>query len=551
MIRKIKAILIFIYNLLILKFKVLFKREEFVFKKSLHNKDLFCNKYDYKIFGESVSSWGNLNYFNFKLDPRSNVEIKNTLSCLIRPYSYRNFDIKYIWEASRFQFIPYTANSTQLKEVNELIKSFITSNPVGFGPNWMCAMEVSIRAINICEYVDLFNEEDIITDKDRTLYSKFIYEHFLFIYYNLEKNVQGYSGNHYLSNLIGLIIISNRFIPSSFDKKIIKYAISELDKELNIQFNNDGSYFENSTMYHRLATEMIFFMLEILSNFEDSLTNDYIKRFYSLTRDVELFNTSIYKEILIKSAKFMSDVSSPNGRLVIIGDNDSGRFIDLDYSGNYDDMSASYLLQNIYQKNIMVNNDNDIVVSTTNIFNTDCDPNNINKVFYEFDLEKYSIIEYSDFGVYIFKSKNLFLTIRSNYSTRKMVHAHEDLLSINLVINGKKLLWDPGMPTYTRDRKLRDEYRFSDIHNSPLVSDLKGLNLKTFEFKLVKRPLFSKNDITNNRYQFGLEKDGVLVIRTIEFYKNGLLIEDNFSEKSYPYLILNKSISPKYGVVLK
>lgn len=549
MIRKIKVILFFIFNLIKIKIKVLYFKKQFIYKQSLHNKDNFDNNSDYKILGDSISSWGDINYINFRLDPRSKIEIKNTISCLIRPYYYKNFDIKYIWEISRFQFIPYISKKEQLNKANELIKSFIASNPVGFGPNWMCAMEVSIRAVNICEYVDLFNEENILSDIDRRLYSKFIYEHFLFIYYNLEKNPKGYSGNHYLSNLVGLIIISNRFILSSFDIKIVNYVISEIDKELRIQFSGDGSYFENSTMYHRLATEMVYYMLEICNKFETSLTNETLKNYYSSPVSVSLFSIGFFKKILIKSVNFLSDISSSQGKLIVIGDNDSGRFMDLDYMGNFDDTTASYLLQKCYE-NYNINDENGLTLKPTEFFKNANNMNNINCVFYELNLETYSFKEYADFGLYVFRGESFFLTIRTNYSSKKMVHAHEDLLSINLIIKGVILLWDPGMPTYTRDRKLRDEYRFANTHNSPLLSDLESLNLNTFEFKLIKRPIIRKSDIKANRFEVGLEKNGLFITRKITFYKNGLLIEDAGSEKLYPYLRLNKSFSPKYGEIV-
>lgn len=65
-------------------------------------------------------------------------------------------DIKVVWEASRFEWIPLLARAWRLsgdnryfEALNGWLHDWVTKNPANWGPNWKCGQEASIRCINL------------------------------------------------------------------------------------------------------------------------------------------------------------------------------------------------------------------------------------------------------------------------------------------------------------------------------------------------------------------------------------------------------------------
>ncbi len=65
-----------------------------------------------------------------------------------------NFDVKEIWEISRFYWAPYISSlslddNLKIKTLNFWISDWIKKNPPFIGINWSCGQEASIRIIHI------------------------------------------------------------------------------------------------------------------------------------------------------------------------------------------------------------------------------------------------------------------------------------------------------------------------------------------------------------------------------------------------------------------
>ena len=80
--------------------------------------------------------------------------------------------------------------------------------------------------------------------------------------------------------------------------------------------------------------------------------------------------------------------------------------------------------------------------------------------------------EFPDFGAVIFKSGNCFLSFRCGPLGQKgrAGHDHVDQLSIELEVDGRLLLADPGTYLYTALPKRRNEYRSRYAHFTPRLS---------------------------------------------------------------------------------
>ena len=65
-------------------------------------------------------------------------------------------DIKIVWEASRFEWVPLFARAWRvggdnryLEALNNWLHDWAVNNPLNSGPNWKCGQEASIRTINL------------------------------------------------------------------------------------------------------------------------------------------------------------------------------------------------------------------------------------------------------------------------------------------------------------------------------------------------------------------------------------------------------------------
>jgi hypothetical protein len=85
-------------------------------------------------------------------------------------------------------------------------------------------------------------------------------------------------------------------------------------------------------------------------------------------------------------------------------------------------------------------------------------------------LEQYA---YPDFGLFVWRSRRLYLAARCGPRRHSGHggHAHNDQLAIELTVDGRDLLVDPGTYLYTADPQRRNAYRSVAAHCAPQPSD--------------------------------------------------------------------------------
>jgi hypothetical protein len=78
---------------------------------------------------------------------------------------------------------------------------------------------------------------------------------------------------------------------------------------------------------------------------------------------------------------------------------------------------------------------------------------------------------YRDFGIYIFRSNRVFLAIRAGTVGQNGFggHAHNDQLSVELQVDGKDIISDPGTFIYTPLPVSRNQYRSIHSHFAPAI----------------------------------------------------------------------------------
>ena len=316
---------------------------------------------------ESISIWEKISFPYLPIDWQVDIKSgyrwsENNWSRDIKLVGPLGSDIKVPWELARMQHLSqlaiyYSANKDNKdnnsnidveeipREFRNQILDFIATNPPRYGANWVCTMDVAIRAANWLIAYDLFFSSGVKFDASfNKLFTRSIYEHGQHIANNLEWSVTA-RNNHYLANIVGLIFISCYLSNTPETNIWLAFSIQEFIEEISHQFHADGTNFEASTSYHRLSTQMIIYGAALLSNLPSEKKNMLSKYDSNLWKhspglmydSVKFFKFRNYEQLtplpdwvydrIELAAYFTRDITKPNGLIPMIGDNDSGYFI--------------------------------------------------------------------------------------------------------------------------------------------------------------------------------------------------------------------------------
>lgn len=166
---------------------------------------------------------------------------------------------------------------------------------------------------------------------------------------------------------------------------------------------------------------------------------------------------------------------------------------------------------------------------------------------------------YPDFGVYLFRSKRLWLTVRCGPVGQNGVggHSHNDQLSIELTIDGQDWTRDPGSYLYTALPPRRNQYRSAAAHYAPRVGEREPARLDTGLFRLGNARsgeclYFARDGFVGRHDGFGVPLYRVLVLGA-----NRLTLADFKGALSSDALLppalniqLPVAFSPGYGIRL-
>lgn len=408
------------------------------------------------------------------------------------------FDIKQPWELGRMQYLPevalYAAVHPDKKKQLELffrdsILDFISSNPFDMGAQWACSMDVAVRAVNLLVAHDLFRTSGTVFDSEfESLFSNLIVLHGRHIWNNLEKQLS-FSNNHYFADLCGLIFIGTATNETTEGKRLLRFGVKEFRKELHHQFLPDGGNFEASTTYHVQVGEMVVFTLALLAG----------------KGEIQCWSASeqqFVSDLVSKIRRLAQAAIAPDGRIVQIGDNDSGVFLHLApirfkengtwnedrrniagflaaasalLSRNANESSPDCILVQALMRGESLPSTSEkeqgmsLLQGSVSQLETYKLPFQERSVFRTQPLKKNEEIKldfFPDFGLAIWRCSNFWMSLFWGQPGQCGVggHSHNDKLSMILFIDKQPILNDPGSFCYTGDPQTRNLYRSWKVH---------------------------------------------------------------------------------------
>ena len=327
-------------------------------------------------------------------------------------------DIKVPWELSRFQHLPLlaaahwvTGDERFLQEIGAQLDHWIDRNPVEVGANWACTMDVAIRASNWVAALVLCAEWAAGRPwLNRALGSLLLHGRFIRSHLELGE----VRGNHYLSDVVGLLPVAAVFSGSAEGREWADWAADQLVREMEHQVRPDGCDHEASIPYHRLVTELFVCGTQAV----DALAPGRLPE--------------PYRERLGRMLDFVRDYTRPDGLAPQIGDADDGRFLPLGDYGRADHRAHLHLFhqaRHVYEP------------ATGHA-------------------------AYPDGGYYVMRAGDLYVIVRCGDTGLGGIggHAHNDQLSFELCAGTTPLVADPGAYLYTADPAARNLFRSTAYH---------------------------------------------------------------------------------------
>jgi hypothetical protein len=328
-------------------------------------------------------------------------------------------DIKVPWELARCQHLPLLSAAHRLSgerrfldELGAQLGSFIAANPVEFGAPWSCTMDVAIRATNwlaaLCMAMPAAAQAPWL---EPALASLLL--HCRFVRGHLEW--APVRGNHYLSDVVGLLVACAPFSASAEGCEWARWASAELEQEMFHQVRADGCAHEASIPYHRLVCELFVCGTQAADALCPGSLSDG------------------YRERLERMLAFTSDYTRPDGLAPQMGDADDGRFLPLgDYGADPRDHRHLYRQAGRPWR------------------------------------AGRGHAAYPQGGWYVMRHEQLWAIVRCGDVGLGGIggHAHNDQLSFELALGDQPLIVDPGSYLYTADPQARNEFRSTSAHST-------------------------------------------------------------------------------------
>lgn len=475
-------------------------------------------------------------------------------------------DVKVPWELGRLQHLPQLAlcailaaagrtgfepAARYVTEIADQLADFIATNPPRYGVNWMCPMDIGIRAANIALTLALLAGAGLsLTPELAGVVASALDDHASHVVEHLEYSETG-RGNHYLADLGGLLWASWLLSGEDSDRRLM-FAIAEILKEADHQFLADGGNFEGSTNYHRLSAEIAVFALAVILSL-DGASLDRLERATPPRRPWRVAFPQLplprfggdslvppsVSQKLAGAARLSRAVQGSDGTVVQIGDTDSGRFFKLhptslpkqpgqefventlDHRGLADavDVLFGATPQGRLLDAIVVNR----LIGAARIAPPpapvladfgDLDgllarwqaaPESSRRVRrFPFgasvDPGSWARSAFADFGLYVFRHRDLLISFRCTGAPPEeapLGHRHDDNLSVEYRLPGAERR-DPGSFVYTPSIEQRNRYRSAAAHDAPRANGQSlskfGASLFDFEQRDDARCLYWRTD---------------------------------------------------------
>jgi hypothetical protein len=323
-------------------------------------------------------------------------------------------DVRVVWELNR---LGHLFRLTNAEEFIAHLRSWHEQNPYARGPNWSCAMEVALRAMNILVAFECHRHSPQLDPEELQFVLHLLQQHGRYIQNNLEFSYIATS-NHYLSDVTGLLWLGVMLPELAGARQWQEFGVRELLREMDKQILPDGADCESSTGYHRFVCELFLYS-------------------FVLCREHNIEIPERYWQKLRQMLDYIKAYIRPDGLAPLIGDTDGGQVLPFHSRAAND---HAYLLE-----------------LGSEVFN---DP--------ELKLAERSSKAFPNAGLYIMRNDDCYLCFNASGVgiNGRGSHGHNDALSLEVSARGRAFIVDPGTYVYSADLQMRHAFRSTAYHST-------------------------------------------------------------------------------------
>jgi hypothetical protein len=352
------------------------------------------------------------------------------------------------------------------------VRDFAVENPVGHGAHWASPMEAALRAWNLVLALWIVSARGAAPDPDLAVEAaRLLVSTGRFVLAHLEDDT-AVPNNHLAADWLGLLACAEGLPEWPEAPRWRVLALAGLDAALRQQVNDDGTTFEGSLPYQRLAIEIFAAGAMLARAARRSLGGAYARRLHSLFRSTR-------------------DLLSASGEIPQIGDNDSGRVLALRERGPTE---GGYLLPLgaalSRAPSLLRSRGAADAVEVAWLLG----PRALSAVAAMRPGRPPASASYPRGGFHALRrgSLEVFVSCGANGQRGVGGHSHNDKLSFELFVAGSLAVCDPGSPSYTGDPDLRNAFRATRAHATVVVDGLE-------QAPILPERLFALPDVSDAR----------------------------------------------------
>ncbi|HWI20046.1 MAG TPA: alginate lyase family protein [Vicinamibacterales bacterium] len=366
-------------------------------------------------------------------------------------------DIKWPWEIGRCQHwvtlgqaYRFAGDERYVREIIRQHADFVEQNPTGVGVQFVCTMDVAIRACNWVIAFDLIRTSPEFTDEVMARVYRSLFEVGQFIIGNLENKYE-VTSNHFLSNIVGLYAVGASFASLPAGQEWVAQCREWIEQEMRVQVLEDGMDYESSVPYHRLVAELFLGAARLGAIMNAPFTAPYLDR-------------------LQQMIEFHEAVLRPDGMMPQVGDADDGRLHIFSEYGSWRPQDGRHLLGPagaMFGKPGWTAAGGDVAAWEA--------------AWWGFDplslpapgplADRTQLFPHAGLAV-TRRSGHYLLVTNARVGTNGFGnHKHNDLLGFEYHSHGVPLMVDPGSYLYTSDPDARNLFRSTRSHNTLSIDD--------------------------------------------------------------------------------
>lgn len=355
-------------------------------------------------------------------------------------------DIKNVWEASRFEWVPLLARAWRLDHdmryittLNDWIGDWVTHNPSNTGPNWKCGQEASIRIINLLLAARLLETHRSPLPSLIRLIAMHCQRIYPTLGYAIAQN-----NNHGTSEAAALYIGGLWLKSVVHDHRLLKAASRWHERGRRLMENRvislvaeDGSFSQYSVNYHRV-------LLDTLSQVE----------LWRRDLDDTPFGTR-YLDRCRAAADWLFTLTDPDtGNVPNLGANDGARLYDVSLSSYRDFRPSVQLAMALFADKLAYRGDGSW---------------NDQLIWFDVRLPEQQAIPagsrlFDDGGYAVVRREGAMVLLR--YPRFRFRPSQSDALHVDLWQQGENLFRDAGTYSYNVETEWLNYFSGTESHNT-------------------------------------------------------------------------------------